>query len=468
MGLFDKETVDFIENLIGTTGNISESIQRVADKRNEVLTLRINDIIGTTGGGAPLYKRYTNNTEILPIQDNLLALEDEIKAGGDIVIQQYYESVKNDLETSMGDNVKFQNDKKKFTNSEGTGIEDLLKARVDDYMATQDLYGAAVSPEKKALAEKEIQDLLFKYGTLKEGFLSYFGERVTTDADLYNSIMTVETYTKFILQEMMVPSDGGPGVIDEETFHMFNEGLFEGNMEALKRYSKKKEIGLSTSINTLLKSIDEDWLALQQKESHLDNLFGNGGDAGFRDWAVLKGYDLETMGSADKKVLRGTYNSEYSQYRKNYIIPLETRMKNSDNSYKQLTQHSHLEHLQGGATRAPKHNILPDPIVESISEFRNDKAFVHYGKKDLNILSKSIINDIELAITRNEEWWKNKNITDALIMFEEKWDLVSSDIKLNEEAKKLGFKSMADIEAFKNIDIAKIREYIGDYEVYNK
>ena len=166
MGLFDKETVDFIENLIGTTGNISESIQRVADKRNEVLTLRINDIIGTTGGGAPLYKRYTNNTEILPIQDNLLALEDEIKAGGDIVIQQYYESVKNDLETSMNDNVKFQNDKKKFTNSERTGIEDLLKIRVDDYMATQDLYGAAVSPEKKALAEKDIQDLLFKYGTL--------------------------------------------------------------------------------------------------------------------------------------------------------------------------------------------------------------------------------------------------------------------------------------------------------------
>ena len=50
-----KDTINFIEDIIGLTGSISEGISQASEKRNQVFVSRINDIIGTTGGSPPLY-----------------------------------------------------------------------------------------------------------------------------------------------------------------------------------------------------------------------------------------------------------------------------------------------------------------------------------------------------------------------------------------------------------------------------
>ena len=129
--MINKETINFIESIIGVTGQLSESIQRTSNKRSELFQMRINDIIGTTGGDVPLYKRYTNNSDILAIKDDLEAIGQEVDSRGDAVIKQYYQGVMNDIQQTMDDNSKFQADKLLFSNPDPNkpGLADAPETR---------------------------------------------------------------------------------------------------------------------------------------------------------------------------------------------------------------------------------------------------------------------------------------------------------------------------------------------------
>ena len=261
----NQDTLSFVENLLGITSDIATNVQKTRDKRGNALKLRINGIIWVTGGGKPLHRRLTDNVRIEEIKNDLLNLQQEVDRS-DIVTQQYLKSVVEDVDNSMGDNVRFREQKKLFTNPEGTGIEELLSKEVQKYMEMQSDYAGGVPDISINSSVKNIKDLLIRYGNLKEDFVSYFGDRVTKDEDLYNSIMSVETYSKFILQELEVPSSGKTPQITKAQHQMFREGLFEGNMVPLKEYLVKLESNQQMQSKTLLGEMDRLIMATQEFE----------------------------------------------------------------------------------------------------------------------------------------------------------------------------------------------------------
>ena len=471
--MINKETINFIESIIGVTGQLSESIQRTSNKRSELFQMRINDIIGTTGGDVPLYKRYTNNSDILAIKDDLEAIGQEVDSRGDAVIKQYYQGVMNDIQQSMDDNSKFQADKLIFTNPDPDkpGLEDEIKNKVDEYMRIQSSYGGATNEAKRQEYATDIQKLMIKYGEAKEGFLSYFGDRVTKDADLYNSISTVETYTKFILQEMLEPVDGGPGVIDEETHKMFSEGLFEGNMQALKRYNAKIEAGRSASISTLIKEISADFLLKGQTESEMALSGLDGTETGFYKWAKattgMTRNEVDGQTSDNFQVMQTEYNNKVRDTRKGILEPIEKRLQASDKNYKALTGLSYLGNLTGNGTysSSKQTNLLPDNIIRKIQNAESNILLRKFGKNlDLNQASKAIMDAIERANAEGGagSWMQNKDIVDALKYLETEYVAINNIISISQEAKDAGYKSIKDIPQYSRIDIEKISELI-DY-----
>lgn len=471
--MINKETINFIESIIGVTGQLSESIQRTSNKRSELFQMRINDIIGTTGGDVPLYKRYTNNSDILAIKDDLEAIGQEVDSRGDAVIKQYYQGVMNDIQQTMDDNSKFQADKLLFSNPDPNkpGLEDEIKNKVDEYMRIQSSYGGATNEAKRQEYATDIQKLMIKYGEAKEGFLSYFGDRVTKDADLYNSISTVETYTKFILQEMLQPIDGGPGVIDEETHRMFSEGLFEGNMQALKRYNSKIETGRSASINTLIKEISEDFLLKSQTEAEMTLSGLDGTESGFYTWAKnttgMNRSQVDGQSSEQFQIMETEYNEKVKNMRKQILGPVENRLQASDKNYKALTGLSYLANLTGNGTysSSKQANLLPDNIIRKIQNAESNILLRKFGKNlDLNQASKAIMDAIERANAEGGagSWMQNKDIVDALKYLETEYVAINNIISISQEAKDAGYKSIKDIPQYSRIDIKKISELI-DY-----
>ena len=466
----NKDTVSFIEDIIGITGSISQGIQQQSNKRNEVFVSRINDIIGITGGGTPLYRRFTDNGDILEVKDRLELMEDEIKQGGDITTEQYYKSIINDVNLAMDDNVLFQKSKLEFTNPDNQGIEDLIKTRVDDYVALQNSYAGDVDPAQKAKAAHDIKELLVTYGNKKEKFVSYFGDRVTKDADLYSSIMTVEAYSKFILQEMLYPADGGVGIIDEETHRMFQEGLFEGNMTSLDRFMKKENTGRAASIQTILNELDDAMIVKNEMDMELITIFGKtGNEQDIAEW-VNSGNnnlqkDYEDLSADEKRYWRGRYTTARSNYETSQITPIANKIKQKDNAYSKLTGYSYIDLSSG----KPIHDdvTLPKPILNVMAKMSNDSKYALYDGRNKNLKSiyTTMIKDIQLKESQGIEWYLDEKIADALEGFADDYEEINKEIKANEKAKARNYESILSIDNYKDVDIKLIEKYIDKLEV---
>ena len=230
---------DFMETLLQVTGDVSNTLRSAREETDKGYMIRINQIIDTETGGVPNYKRYTLDSDLTNVQANLINLEDEINKHGSSTLQQYYKSIVDDVKQSKEDNSNFYIRKEKISNvdEDNPGLEQKILNEVERYVTLQsDFGGTAVPEEEISLVVKNVQDLLFDYGREKDGFIQYYGERVTKDPELLASLTTVDTYAKFILQELTLPESGRPGYIDEATFHTFKEGLFSPSFFCLKLY----------------------------------------------------------------------------------------------------------------------------------------------------------------------------------------------------------------------------------------
>jgi len=460
-----RDTVDFLENLLGTVGHVASSIEKGSEKRNKVYVMRINDIIGTSGGGTPNYRRYTDNAEIDNIKGSLVNIQDEINSSGDVVTQQYFNSILDDIEIAKGDNTKFYAGKLKFTNSDpdNPGLEEILLEKMNNYMNMQTSYAGPVPEEKMVLAVDDIKDILFQYAREKENYISYFGERVTKDTTLLNSITSVETYANFVLQQLLVPEDGGKAYIDEETYHTFREGLFEGNFAALEEHIKGENVGRGATINTLIESLGNDYVEFIKYEQDRTAMFGSG-DEGFRKWAIAKDIKIET--DLQLEAARHEYNTSLSKFNTTFINPIKNRMDGNDKNLIKLTGNSYLDQLTGLGTIATNKLILPGEITDNIAKYSKNPRFARFNKSSLDGIYESIVNEIAFKKSRDEEWRENKTIYDTLLTFEALYDTINLDIGENEGAKNAGYKSIIDVDAYKNINIEEIRRLIKEMEAH--
>ena len=460
----NKDTLNFIETLIGSVGDITSNIQKSSGHRNKVYVMRINDIIGTSGGNAPNYKRYTGDADIANVQVNLSNMKDEVMKSGDIVTQQYFKSIEEDIKQTRKDNNDFYDKKLEFSNEDpdNPGVEQQLLGRVHKYMTLQTDYAGAVSEEDKAIAVKDIKDLLFLYGKKKDSFTSYYGDRVTKDAELMGSIGTVETYTNFILQELLVPENGEPGLINEETYHTFREGLFEGNLAALEEHIKGETQGRAATIRTLIESMGQDYVELIGKQNQSNAKFGEG-DVGFRNWVELD-YRLEVDTQEQLEVAREAYIKAKTENNILNINPINTRLQSNNENYKKITGHDYLSSLAGTGASASNKMILPQSVSATISSLSKNNYFKRFNKSNLDGVYESIINEISFKKSRNEDWKSNKTIYNTLLSFEAIYDTINEEISDNQDARNAGYKNISDISAYQGIDIGKIKDLIKEIE----
>ena len=457
----NQDTLSFVENLLGITSDIATNVQKTRDKRGNALKLRINGIIGVTGGGKPLHRRLTDNVRIEEIKNDLLNLQQEVDRS-DIVTQQYLKSVVEDVDNSMGDNVRFREQKKLFTNPEGTGIEELLSKEVQKYMEMQSDYAGGVPDISINSSVKNIKDLLIRYGNLKEDFVSYFGDRVTKDEDLYNSIMSVETYSKFILQELEVPSSGKTPQITKAQHQMFREGLFEGNMVPLKEYLVKLESNQQMQSKTLLGEMDRLIMATQEFELEHASKFGDisspeSVEAALHRWSDDEyGKEFHELDDKEKGVALAGFNADKANDAQ-IIYDTKSKIRNLDLSYQDLS---------GGISYAdkilnvPKVNnvdkLLPQSILSGIKSVVNAPSFASLNANSLDEIYRKLLLRKENMDAKGENYKENGEFMSMLYDFIALYEGLNDDIKESEEARRNNYKSIRSVDAYKDIDIEKI------------
>ena len=453
---------DYIEKLLQVTGGVSNALRSAKDETDKGYMIRINQIIDTETGGVPNYKRYTLDSDLTNVQANLINLEDEINKHGSSTLQQYYKSIVDDVKQSKEDNSNFYIRKEKFSNvdEDNPGLEQKILNEVERYVTLQsDFGGTAVPEEEISLVVKNIQDLLFDYGREKDGFIQYYGERVTKDPELLASLTTVDTYAKFILQELTLPESGKPGYIDEATFHTFKEGLFEGNLVALQEHMTAETKGRAAQIQTLIESMGNNYVELAGQKSQMLSFYGEGSE-GFLSWATRQeGLPLNT--EKETKVAREEWLKAKAQFRNSYINPLITKLETDDAGYKKLTGYSYLAGLRGEEdTLATEKLVLPPALGANIKQASMHKSFKRFGKSSLSGVYSSIVNEIDLMIKRGEDWTKDEKVVASLKAFDLQYKLLNNLFASNKKAKEAGFNNLKDVKAFKNIDIDKIKSYI--------
>ena len=412
---------DYIEKLLQVTGGVSNALRSAKDETDKGYMIRINQIIDTETGGVPNYKRYTSDSDITNVQANLMNLEDEINKHGSSTLQQYYKSIVDDVKQSKEDNSNFYIRKEKFSN---------------------------VDEDNPGLEQK-----------ILDSFIQYYGERVTKDPELLASLTTVDTYAKFILQELTLPESGKPGYIDEATFHTFKEGLFEGNLAALEEHMTAETKGRAAQIQTLIENMGRNYVEMSGKESEMLSFYGEGSE-GFLSWATRQeGLPLNTK--AETKVAREEWLKAKAQFRNSYINPLITKLETDDAGYKKLTGYSYLAGLRGEEdTLATEKLVLPPALGANIKQASMHKSFKRFGKSSLSGVYSSIVNEIDLMIKRGEDWTKDEKVVASLKAFDLQYKLLNNLFASNKKAKEAGFNNLKDVKAFKNIDIDKIKSYI--------
>ena len=452
---------DFIETLLQVTGDVSSTLRSAKEETDKGYMIRINQIIDTETGGVPNYKRYTLDSDLTNVQANLMNIEDEINKHGSSTLQQYYKSIVDDVKQSKEDNSQFYIRKEKFSNvdEDNPGLEQKILNEVEKYMTLQSEFGGTAVPEEEvSLAVKNIQDLLFDYGREKDGFIQYYGERVTKDPELLASLTTVDTYAKFILQELTLPESGRPGYIDEATFHTFKEGLFEGNLAALEEHISAQTKGRAAQIQTLIENMGNNYVEMSGLESQMLSRYGEGSE-GFLAWAKRNGISIKTKD--ETQVAREEWLREKAQFGNSYINPILTKLETDDTGYRKLTGYSYLSGLRGEEdTLATEKLVLPPALGANIKQASRHKSFKRFGKSSLSGVYSSIVNEIDSMTKRGVDWTKDEKVVASLKAFDLQYKLLNNLFASNKKAKEAGFKNLKDVKAFKNIDIGKIKSYI--------
>ena len=143
-------------------------------------------------------------------------------------------------------------------------------------------------------------------------------------------------------------------------------------------------------------------------------------------------------------------------------------MSGNDKSFKQLTNYSYLKNLNSGASgfatqASKKYRVLPDDIVDQVVQFQTNSVFAEFGGgktggKNLKFIYDSILSNIETDATN--KWHNNDKIFNALQSFYNTYNIINTSIRMSKEAKKSGFKGLSSGEAYKDIDINKIKKYL--------
>ena len=211
-GFRPSKAFENLQQILGTTAGIAQSVQRGREQRGTSLQYHMNSIIGR--GGINFRSLY-DNTQVEEVKQRLLSLGDRIKIS-DIDTQETYQYILGEIDQHKLDNTRFTQDKLNIEKTE----EELYKL-FDDFYADQKLKGV---PEVEALA-KNIKSKLNKYKEQYTSYTAYFKERLEYDPDLVNTMLSVKRIGEYMEDELL------------EKNAWFDEGEYAAIMEARKRDS---------------------------------------------------------------------------------------------------------------------------------------------------------------------------------------------------------------------------------------
>ena len=251
-----RTTLDIVEQLARIGKGLGDSVKTIRDNRASSLGRQMASIIGEGGEN---YKRLLGNPEVDIILNQFKELKPKIDAADVDTIDQY-EFIIEDIKAHKKKNIKYGLDKDAIV-----AIENEFGSAIDEYVEKQGAYGETERGQQADI----LKEIMLRYVEKKQSFMSYFPDRVKNDSSLVSSIVSVENYANFALDEILT----GHGHIDPFEHDAIKKGLLHGDLTALADYKKKDLTSKTNLLNTYTTEIREINARMSKNQTIFNYLF---------------------------------------------------------------------------------------------------------------------------------------------------------------------------------------------------
>ena len=165
------------------------------------------------------------------------------------------------------------------------------------------------------------------------------------------------------------------------------------------------------------------------------------------------------MIESERATVQKAFNSSKSEYNKNYLNPLKVKLEAANRNYKKQTGGLDYTGVLFNRNRNVSNvNLtLPSPIIKEINDFAKDRAFASLNQKDIKGIYDRLLLMKEGYDAKGQDYRQDAKFMQQLQDFEFYFDEINLNISKNEQAKKNKFISINSVDAYKDIDIKKIK-----------
>jgi len=203
--------------------------------------------------------------------------------------------------------------------------------------------------------------------------------------------------------------------------------------------------------------MDKDFLAYKDFEREKEFRFKD-----IDIWADTSNkYDhlYSEMTSDERDIVEKDFNNAKKSFNLDYLNPIKVKLEAANRNYKKQTGGlDYTGALFGRGSNVDNANLtLPASIRKDIDSFASNKTFSSLNQQDIKGIYDRLLFTAEAFESRGEDYRQNEEFMRQLEDFETFFNQINRSIQGDDQAKRNKFTSINSVDAYKDIDISKIK-----------